>query len=119
MSRLTVAIASLALTMPTAALAQTPVTLEEDVIFSRTLGSAILADIAYPVDGADLPVIIYVHGGRWRGGTRVNDSGLQVTQWASKAIATVSLDMDISLPGLREACHRLPVASGEKGGASA
>ena len=64
MSRLTAVIASLALTIPTTALAQTPVIVKEDVIFSRTLGSSILADIAYPVDGADLPVMIYVHGGR-------------------------------------------------------
>ncbi len=92
MSRFTAAIASLALTIPTAALAQTPVTVEEDVIFSRTLGSAILADIAYPVDGADLPVMIYVHGGRWRGGTRVNDSGLQVAQWAGMGFFAMTVD---------------------------
>ena len=92
MSRLTVAIASLALTIPTAVLAQTPVTVEEDVIFSRTLGSAILADIAYPVDSTDLPVIMYVHGGRWGGGTRVNDSGLQVAQWAGMGFFAMTID---------------------------
>ena len=92
MSRLTAVIASLILTIPTTALAQTPVTVEEDVIFSRTLGSAILADIAYPVDGADLPVIMYVHGGRWRGGTRVNDSGLHVAQWAGLGFFAMTID---------------------------
>ena len=92
MSRHTAVIASLILTIPTTALAQTPVTVEEDVIFSRTLGSAILADIAYPVDGADLPVIMYVHGGRWRGGTRVNDSGLRVAQWAGLGFFAMTID---------------------------
>jgi acetyl esterase/lipase len=92
MSRLTTAIASLALTIPTTALAQTPVIVEGDVIFSRTLGSAILADIAYPVDGADLPVMIYVHGGRWRGGTRVNNAGLQVVQWAGMGFFAMTVD---------------------------
>ncbi len=92
MSGLTVRIALLALTVPIAALAQTPVTVEKDVIFSRTLGSAILADIAYPVDGADLPVIMYVHGGRWRGGTRVNDSGLHVVQWAGLGFFAMTID---------------------------
>lgn len=92
MSRLTVAIATLALTIPSVALAQTPVTVEEDVIFSRTLGSAILADIAYPVDGTDLPVMMYVHGGRWRGGTRVNNSGLQVAQWAGMGFFAMTID---------------------------
>lgn len=92
MSRLAAAIASLALTIPTAALTQTPVAVEKDVIFSRTLGSAILADIAYPVDGADLPVIMYVHGGSWRGGTRVNDSGLRVAQWAGLGFFAMTID---------------------------
>ena len=92
MSRLTAVIASLALTIPTTALAQTPVIVEEDVIFSRTLGSAILADIAYPVDGADLPVMIYVHGGRWRGGTRVNNAGLKVAQWAGMGFFAMTVD---------------------------
>ena len=92
MSRFTAAITSLALAIPTVALTQTPVTVEEDVIFSRTLGSAILADIAYPVDGADLPVIIYVHGGRWRSGTRVNNAGLQVAQWAGMGFFAMTVD---------------------------
>ena len=92
MSRLTAAIASLALTIPTAVLAQTPVIVKENVIFSRTLGSAILADIAYPVDGADLPAMIYVHGGRWRGGTRVNNAGLQVAQWAGMGFFAMTVD---------------------------
>ena len=91
-SRLIAAIASLALTIPAAASVQTPVTVEEDVIFSRTLGSAILADIAYPVGGAELPVIMYVHGGRWRGGTRVNDAGLKVAQWAGMGFFAMTID---------------------------
>lgn len=62
--------------------AQTPVTVEKDVVYSRTNGSAVLADVAYPVGGRDLPVIMYVHGGRWRSGERVNAEGLQVAEWA-------------------------------------
>ena len=38
--------------------AQVPVSVEKDVIFSRTNGSAVLADIAYPVEGTDRPAII-------------------------------------------------------------
>lgn len=92
MSRLITALALLGLTVPAAALAQTPVTVERDVIFSRTLGSAVLADIAYPVDGEDLPVIMYVHGGRWRGGQRVNDAGLRVAQWAGRGFFAMTID---------------------------
>ncbi len=82
----------LALPLPVAAPAQTPVTVERDVIFTRTLGSAILADIAYPVEGAERPVIMYVHGGRWRGGTRVNDSGLHVAQRAGLGFFAMTVD---------------------------
>jgi acetyl esterase/lipase len=91
-SRLTGAIALLALVIPGAGSAQTPVILEEDVIFSRTLGSAVLADIAYPLDGMELPVIMYVHGGRWRAGTRVNNAGLKVAQWAGLGFFAMTID---------------------------
>lgn len=77
---------------PIAVRAQTEITIEEDVIYSRTLGSAVLADIAYPVDGQDLPVIMYVHGGRWRGGARVNDEGLQVAEWAERGFFAMTID---------------------------
>ena len=92
MSRSITTLAVLTLLAPTMAQAQVPVTVEEDVIFSRTLGSAVLADIAYPIDGEDLPVIMYVHGGRWRGGQRVNDAGLQIAQWAGRGFFAMTID---------------------------
>jgi acetyl esterase/lipase len=84
--------AVLTLLSPTVAPAQVPVTVETDVIYSRALGSAVLADIAYPVDGEDLPVIMYVHGGRWRAGQRVNDAGLQVAEWAGRGFFAMTID---------------------------
>ena len=83
---------ALAILVPVAASAQVPVTVETDVIFSRTNGSAVLADIAYPVDGSDLPAIVYVHGGRWRSGERVNDEGLQVAEWAGMGFFAMTVD---------------------------
>jgi acetyl esterase/lipase len=74
------------------AVAQIPVSVEQDVIFSRTNGSAVLADIAYPVDGADLPAIIYVHGGRWRAGERDYREALQVAQWAGMGYFAMTID---------------------------
>lgn len=74
------------------AIAQTPVTVENDVIYSRTNGSAVLADIAYPVDGADLPAIIYVHGGRWRAGERDYRDALNVAQWAGMGYFAMTVD---------------------------
>ncbi len=72
--------------------AQVPVSVEKDVIFSRTNGSAVLADIAYPVEGTDRPAIIYVHGGRWRAGERDYREALQVAQWAGLGYFAMTID---------------------------
>ncbi len=92
MSRSITTLVVLTLLVPTVAQTQVPVTVETDVIYSRTLGSAVLADIAYPVDGEDLPVIMYVHGGRWRAGQRVNDAGLKVAEWAGRGFFAMTID---------------------------
>ena len=86
------AMAAGALVAPALLAAQIPVTVETDVIYSRTNGSAVLADIAYPVGGEDLPAIVYVHGGRWRSGERVNDEGLQVAEWAGLGFFAMTID---------------------------
>jgi acetyl esterase/lipase len=71
--------------------AQVPVTVEKDVVYSRHQGSAVLADIAYPVGGTSLPVIMYVHGGRWRAGERANPQGLQVAEWAGMGFFAMTI----------------------------
>jgi len=91
MSKLKTAVALLALAMPGLAAAQTPVTVERDVVYGRHQGSGLLADIAYPVGGEDLPVIMYVHGGRWRAGERQNDQGLQVADWAGRGFFAMTI----------------------------
>lgn len=92
MSRLIILCTVLTLMASSGATAQTPVTVESDVIFSRTQGSAVLADIAYPVNGSDLPVIIYVHGGRWRAGERDYRDALDVAQWAGIGYFAMTID---------------------------
>lgn len=73
----------LAVLVPASSSAQAPLLVERDVIYSRTNGSAMLADIAYgPATGQRLPAIVYVHGGRWRAGERQNSEGLQIEEWA-------------------------------------
>ena len=84
--------AFLTLAATSGALAQTPVTVENDVIYSRTNGSAVLADIAYPVGGTALPAIVYVHGGRWRAGERDYASSLDVAQWAGMGYFAMTID---------------------------
>jgi acetyl esterase/lipase len=91
MSKLFRVAALVALLTPLAVSAQTPVTVERDVVYGRHQGSGLLADIAYPVGGEDLPVIMYVHGGRWRAGERQNDQGLQVAEWAGRGFFAMTI----------------------------
>ena len=92
MSRSVTTLCFLLMAAPTGGTGQVPVTVEQDLIFSRVEGAAVLADIAYPVDGDELPVIMYVHGGRWRAGSRVNDAGLQVAEWAGRGFFAMTID---------------------------
>lgn len=74
------------------AAAQVPVSVETDVIYSRVDGAAVLADIAYPLQAADHPAIIYVHGGRWRAGDRNYREALQVAEWAGRGYFAMTID---------------------------
>jgi acetyl esterase/lipase len=91
MSKLTFALLLL-LFAPAAGVAQGSIVTETDVIYGTTHGSALMADIAYPENGDGLPAIVYIHGGRWRGGSRVSDSGLQVGQWADLGFFAMTID---------------------------
>lgn len=93
MSRLIATLAALLLLLPGSASSQTPVSVERDVIFSRTQGSAVLADLAYPMNATEpLPAIVYVHGGRWRAGSRINEAGLQIEEWAGRGFFAMTVD---------------------------
>jgi acetyl esterase/lipase len=92
MHRLIITVTLLMVLAPIGTHAQTPISIENDVIYSRTNGSAVLADIAYPVNGADLPAIIYVHGGRWRAGERDYANALDIAQWAGMGYFSMTID---------------------------
>jgi acetyl esterase/lipase len=97
MPKLVSGLAAIAMLAPVVVGAQTPVTVERDVVYGRHQGSGMLADIAYPVGGEDLPVIMYVHGGRWRGGERQNDQGLQVAEWAGRGFFAMTISYRLVL----------------------
>ncbi len=64
---------------------------EEDVIYCFVDGAALLADLAYPRDAADVPAILYIHGGRWRAGNRSAPSGLDVQAWAREGFFAMTI----------------------------
>ena len=82
-----------------------PVVTRTDVIYGRVEGSALLANLAYP-DGPGLrPVIISVHGGRWRAGNRTDASSIKVTQWAEFGFVALSVDYRLVGGSPAPACY--------------
>lgn len=65
---------------------------KEDVVYGRVWGAGLLADIAYPESKQPLPAIISVHGGRWKGGHKRDDSTIDVKQWAEFGFFAMSID---------------------------
>lgn len=82
----------LALSATVAARAEETVTYQEDLVYGRVHGAALLADVAYPASDAPLPAIISVHGGRWRGGHKRDGSTIKVKQWAGFGFFSMSID---------------------------
>jgi acetyl esterase/lipase len=73
-------------------LAQGHIVVEQDVIYGQAAGSALMADVAYPVSEDPIPAIIYVHGGRWRAGERTGRDRLDVYEWATKGFLAMTID---------------------------
>ena len=53
-----------------------------------------LADLTYPsaVGPTKRPALMYVHGGRWRSGTRSDDSAANVAKWAGSGYFTMTIE---------------------------
>lgn len=64
----------------------------DDLVYGQVHGAGLLADVAYPESSTPLPVIISVHGGRWRGGHKRDASTIKVKQWAEFGFFAMSID---------------------------
>jgi acetyl esterase/lipase len=64
----------------------------EDLVYGKVHGAGLLADVAYPEGKKSLPVILSVHGGRWKGGHRRDASSIKVNQWADLGFFAMSID---------------------------
>jgi acetyl esterase/lipase len=88
----TAQVAPTAASVPAAAASSGTITRLDEVIYGRVLGAGLLADIAYPEAATPLPVIISVHGGRWKAGHKRDRSSINVEQWAALGFFAMSID---------------------------
>lgn len=79
---------------------------QKDVIYGRADGAGLLADIAYP-DGKDsLPVILMVHGGRWRAGSRSDDNYAKQDGWARNGFFAMNVDYRLVNSAPAPSCYQ-------------
>lgn len=64
----------------------------KDIVYGKVHGAGLLADVAFPESAEPLPVILSVHGGRWRGGNKRDTSTIKVAQWAGFGFFAISID---------------------------
>lgn len=79
---------------------------EEDVVYGRAWGAGLLADIAWPESQQPVPAIISVHGGRWKGGHKRDDSTITVKQWAEFGFFAMSIDYRLVDCSPAPACYQ-------------
>lgn len=65
---------------------------QENIVYGQVHGAGLLADIAFPESKRPLPVVLSVHGGRWRGGHKRDTSTIKVRQWAGFGFYAMSID---------------------------
>src|SRR5690348_1653538 len=90
--RLLLAACVVLLDLATPASAEAKIVYLEDVVYGQVQGAGLLADVAYPESKQPLPVILSVHGGRWRAGHRRDGSSINVKQWAGLGFFAMSID---------------------------
>lgn len=82
------------------------VVVQEDVVYGRVQGAALLADVAFPELPDKLPAIISVHGGRWVGGHKKDGSAIKVEQWAKFGFFAMSVDYRLKGCTPAPACYQ-------------
>ena len=82
--------------------------LQEEVVYGKVHGAALLADVARPVAkaGEKLPAIISVHGGRWIAGHKRDSSAIKVEQWARLGFFAMSIDYRLKGCTPAPACYQ-------------
>jgi acetyl esterase/lipase len=79
---------------------------QEDVIYGRVEGSALLADVAQPPGNGPFPAIISIHGGRWVGGHRKDTSSIKPKDWAALGFFAMTIDYRLARATPAPACQQ-------------
>ena len=79
---------------------------QKDVIYGRADGAALLADIAYPAGKDHLPVILMVHGGRWRAGSKSDETYAKQDGWARYGFFAMNIDYRLVNSTPAPACYQ-------------
>jgi acetyl esterase/lipase len=79
---------------------------QEDVIYGRVEGSALLADVAQPAGEGPFPAIISLHGGRWVGGHRRDTSSIKPREWAQLGFFAMTIDYRLARATPAPACYQ-------------
>ncbi len=79
---------------------------QEDVIYGRVEGSALLADIAQPPGDGPFPAIISIHGGRWVAGHRRDTSSIKPRDWAQLGFFSMTIDYRLARATPAPACYQ-------------
>ncbi len=82
------------------------VTFQEDVIYGRVEGAALLADIARPAGEGPFPAIVSVHGGRWVAGHRKDTSSIKPKDWAALGYFAMTIDYRLARSTPAPACYQ-------------
>jgi acetyl esterase/lipase len=81
------------------------VAFQEDVIYGRVEGSALLADLAHPAGDGPFPAIISIHGGRWVAGHRRDTSSIKPKDWAQLGFFAMTIDYRLAKSTPAPACY--------------
>lgn len=82
------------------------IVVKPDVIYGRVDGAALLADLAYPEAKGPFPALLSVHGGRWRAGSKTDNSTVKVAQWAELGFVAMSIDYRLVGSTPAPACYQ-------------
>lgn len=89
-----------------AAASKANIVIANDTVYGRVHGAGLLADVAYPKSDEPLPAIISVHGGRWQGGHKRDNSTIVPKEWAEFGFFAMSIDYRLVGCSPAPACYQ-------------